>query len=69
MSNFAKARRALHTSAPKTINCRDKELGEIGDFFQKHINSKKSGSMYISGQPGTGKTACVNHILTTNTVT
>jgi hypothetical protein len=27
------------------------------------IEKSKPGSMYISGRPGTGKTACVTHIL------
>lgn len=63
VSNFAKARQALHTSTPDTICCRDKELAIIGDFLQPHIDEKKPGSMYISGRPGTGKTACVTYTL------
>jgi len=63
LSNFTKARQALHTSTPDTICCRDKELAIIGDFLQPHIDERKPGSMYISGRPGTGKTACVTYTL------
>lgn len=68
VSNFAKARQALHTSTPGSIFCRDKELAVIEDFMRPLIENKKSGSMYISGRPGTGKTACVTHILSNGTV-
>lgn len=67
-SNFTKARQALHTSTPGNIFCRDKELDVIETFLQNHIDNGTSGSMYISGRPGTGKTACVTHILANRTV-
>ncbi|XP_046458697.1 cell division control protein 6 homolog isoform X2 [Daphnia pulex] len=66
-SNFTKARQALHTSTPGNIFCRDKELDVIETFLQNHIDNGTSGSMYISGRPGTGKTACVTHILANRT--
>ena len=67
-TNFAKVRQALHTSTPGNIFCRDKELAVIENFMKPLIENKKPGSMYISGRPGTGKTACVTHILSHRTV-
>ncbi|EFX71277.1 hypothetical protein DAPPUDRAFT_255908 [Daphnia pulex] len=58
VTNFAKARQALHTSTPSNIFCRDKELAVIENFMRPLIEMSKPGSMYISGRPGTGKTAC-----------
>jgi len=63
VGSFTKAKQALHTSAPSTIFCREKELAAIGDFLQPLIDNKKPGSMYISGRPGTGKTACITYTL------
>ncbi|XP_057380369.1 cell division control protein 6 homolog [Daphnia carinata] len=67
VTSFAKARQALHTTTPSTIFCRDKELAVIENFMRPLIDERKPGSMYISGRPGTGKTACVTHILS-NTI-
>ncbi|KAK4017687.1 hypothetical protein OUZ56_033384 [Daphnia magna] len=66
VTSFAKARQALHTTTPSTIFCRDKELAVIENFMRPLIE-RKPGSMYISGRPGTGKTACVTHILSNKT--
>ncbi len=68
MDNFAKARQALHASTPANIFCREKELAAIEDFLRPLIEKEKPGSMYVCGNPGTGKTACVTHILSTTTV-
>lgn len=68
VSTFTKARHALHTAAPSNIFCRDKELAQIQSFLCPLIENKKPGSMYISGRPGTGKTACVTHVLSNNNV-
>ena len=68
VSTFAKARQALHTAAPATIFCRDKELATIASFLQPSIDERRPGSMYISGRPGTGKTACITYTLNTKKV-
>lgn len=65
---FAKARQALHTSAPSSIVGREKELQIIKSFLQSSLEDGKSGCMYICGRPGTGKTACVNYLLTSSQV-
>lgn len=36
---------------------RDQEKKQLGEFWEKHVTEKNPGSLYISGQPGTGKTA------------
>ncbi|KZS05287.1 Uncharacterized protein APZ42_031574 [Daphnia magna] len=67
VTSFAKARQALHTTTPNTIFCRDKELTVIENFMRPLIDERKPGSMYKSGRPGTGKTACVTQILSNTT--
>ncbi|XP_033097648.1 cell division control protein 6 homolog [Anneissia japonica] len=60
---YMKVKKALHTSVPDRLLCRDKETSQIMSFLQAHIGKKKPGSLYISGAPGTGKTACLSHII------
>lgn len=44
----------------ENLPCRDKELKIIYDYIKKGLDTKGSySSLYISGMPGTGKTACV----------
>ena len=33
-----------------------------------HVNKRKPGSLYISGAPGTGKTAVIKHLLEQETL-
>ena len=65
---YKKAKQALHTSVPDRLLCRDKEVKSISTFLQEHLSKKKAASMYISGAPGTGKTACLSSILRENKV-
>ncbi|KAG8038113.1 hypothetical protein G9C98_006438 [Cotesia typhae] len=59
-----KARAQLHVSAvPKSLPCRDQEFNDIFEFLEKKISDGSSGCMYISGVPGTGKTATVNEVI------
>ncbi|XP_076315046.1 cell division cycle 6 [Tachypleus tridentatus] len=62
-SCYQYARQVLHTSVPSRILCREKEILEIADFLDSHLAHCTSGSMYISGAPGTGKTCCLTQIL------
>ncbi|XP_013420739.1 origin recognition complex subunit 1 isoform X2 [Lingula anatina] len=58
------ARARLHVSAvPETLPCRDQEFQDIFQFVDGHILDKTSGCMYISGVPGTGKTATVHEVI------
>ena len=71
-SPLERARAALTLSAtPKHISCREEEMGQIEDFVQCCL-SEGSGSrqqqqqgrcLYISGVPGTGKTATVLEVM------
>lgn len=60
---YSKVRRALHSSHPNNLLCREKEITEIRKFLQNHLPKGKPGSLYISGAPGTGKTACLTKIM------
>ena len=44
------------------IFCRDEEKNEIMDFIQ--LKEKNSKTLFVSGQPGTGKTSLILEILT-----
>lgn len=44
------------------IFCRESEILEITTFWKKCLENKKGGSLYISGSPGTGKTATLAEI-------
>lgn len=60
---YSKVRRALHSSHPDNLLCREKETAEIRSFLHNHLPKGKPGSLYISGAPGTGKTACLTRIM------
>ncbi|KAL9098734.1 MAG: hypothetical protein Q9163_005657, partial [Psora crenata] len=47
---------------PVRLVGRDEEKGQVQAFFEETVGSKSGGSMYISGPPGTGKTALVSEI-------
>ncbi|KAI1300982.1 AAA ATPase [Mortierella claussenii] len=51
------------TTEPHRLVGRVPERETIRLFCQNHILSPKAGSLYISGQPGTGKTALLKEIL------
>lgn len=60
---LGRARIALHTHSKTSLPGREKELTTLNDFIESHLESKTSGSLYISGPPGTGKTACLSKVL------
>ncbi|XP_044266633.1 cell division control protein 6 homolog [Tribolium madens] len=60
---YQNARRALHSSCPTNMPGREKELCDLRQFILKHLTEGTSGTLYISGPPGTGKTASLNLIL------
>lgn len=53
----------MHTSAPTNLPGREIELKKLEDFLCDHLEKEKSGTLYVSGPPGTGKTACLTKIL------
>ncbi|XP_057652846.1 cell division control protein 6 homolog [Diorhabda carinulata] len=63
---YQSARQALHGTLPNEMPGRERELSQLRDFIVQHIENSTSGSLYISGPPGTGKTASLNMILQDN---
>lgn len=57
------ARRALVENADFRLPGREKEFDELSKFLDDIIRTNGSGSMYISGAPGTGKTATLSKIV------
>lgn len=57
------AKAALHTSSPKSLPSREIEIEQIQEWIQQKLDNKLAGGMYVSGSPGTGKTAVVDHVL------
>lgn len=58
------ARKKLHVSAvPSSLPCREKEFTDIYNFVEGKLEDGTGGCMYISGVPGTGKTATVHEVL------
>uniref|UniRef100_A0A914VXB6 Origin recognition complex subunit 1 n=1 Tax=Plectus sambesii TaxID=2011161 RepID=A0A914VXB6_9BILA len=57
-------RRRLHSSAvPDRMPCRDEEFNFVRFFVSSTLESESSRSLYISGIPGTGKTATVHQVI------
>ncbi|XP_058035214.1 origin recognition complex subunit 1 [Ahaetulla prasina] len=58
------ARIRLHVSAvPEALPCREKEFQDICNFIESKLLDGTGGCMYISGVPGTGKTATVHEAI------
>ncbi|KAJ2720532.1 AAA ATPase [Coemansia sp. Benny D115] len=64
LSNFTAVKTVFHrsTAAPQIIG-REAEQATIRQFLRDTIEANHGGSMYISGNPGTGKTACLQAII------
>ncbi|XP_025022601.1 cell division control protein 6 homolog isoform X2 [Python bivittatus] len=60
---YQQAKSLLHAAVPDQLLAREKETSVLLRFLQEHVCRKKPGSLYISGAPGTGKTACLNRAL------
>ena len=63
VGQFQQARAALHTGTPSHLLCRDQQVASMESWLEEHLVSGNPGSMYISGAPGTGKTATLSHLL------
>lgn len=60
------ARERLHVSlVPQSLPCREKEFDNIYTFLEGKIQDQCGGCMYVSGVPGTGKTATVTGVIRT----
>ncbi|XP_014271193.1 origin recognition complex subunit 1 [Halyomorpha halys] len=63
-SRLDMTRASLHTSnIPSSLPCREKEYNNILSFTMRKIEDRAGGCMYISGVPGTGKTATVHAVI------
>ncbi|XP_063682304.1 origin recognition complex subunit 1-like isoform X2 [Bolinopsis microptera] len=63
-TSFSIARSRLHVSAvPESLPCREEQFADIYYFLESKLEDQTGGCMYISGVPGTGKTATVRDVL------
>lgn len=62
-SRFQCVKQALHTAVPERLLSREAERASIRSFLEEKVLQRLPGSLYISGAPGTGKTACLNCVL------
>eukprot|EP00063_Salmo_salar_P004119 XP_013978954.1 PREDICTED: origin recognition complex subunit 1 isoform X2 [Salmo salar] len=54
----------LHVSSvPESLPCREQEFQDIYDFVESKVMDGTGGCMYISGVPGTGKTATIHEVI------
>lgn len=65
---YQQARMALRLSSTASslgpvLVGRDEERKKMTGFLRKHLVDQTSGAMYVSGQPGAGKTALLSEIL------
>lgn len=60
---YRNARKALHSSVPESLPGRENELQKLQQFMEEHLKNETSGSLYVSGPPGTGKTACLSKLI------
>ncbi|CAB4005725.1 Origin recognition complex subunit 1, partial [Paramuricea clavata] len=59
-----KARASLHVSAvPGSLPCREQQFEDIYSFVEGKLSDDTGSCMYISGVPGTGKTATVHEVI------
>ncbi|KFY52344.1 hypothetical protein V496_08533 [Pseudogymnoascus sp. VKM F-4515 (FW-2607)] len=63
-SPFQLARSKLHVAAvPTTLPCRENEFSEVYSHLESAITDGSGACIYISGTPGTGKTATVREVI------
>ncbi|KAF9436930.1 Origin recognition complex, subunit 1 [Entomortierella beljakovae] len=63
-TDYEHARNRLHVKAvPETLPCREDEFLEIQEHLESAIEEGTGSCIYISGVPGTGKTATVHEVI------
>ncbi|CAH1789591.1 unnamed protein product, partial [Owenia fusiformis] len=60
---YSAIKQNLHTATPTTLVGRQRERTEIETFLTQNLSNKQGNSLYISGAPGTGKTALLTKIM------
>ncbi|KAI8088830.1 P-loop containing nucleoside triphosphate hydrolase protein [Halteromyces radiatus] len=64
LSSYELARERLHVSAiPDSLPCREDEFEEISGYLESALQEGTGTCIYISGVPGTGKTATVLEVI------
>ena len=65
-SPYKLAQANLHVSAvPTSLPCREEEYTQILEYLENAIEEGTGACIYISGVPGTGKTATVREVVRT----
>lgn len=54
------------TAIPSRLIGRGNERKQMMDFWKQHVLKNQPGCLYISGMPGTGKTAMLNEVMRLN---
>ncbi|KAL1005992.1 hypothetical protein UPYG_G00066530 [Umbra pygmaea] len=62
-SKYLSVKQALHTAVPGRLLAREAERASIRSFLEDNALKASPASLYISGAPGTGKSACLNCVL------
>lgn len=60
---YSEAKKALNASMPDRVVCRLNESQELENYLVSCFKEKKTLSLYVNGQPGTGKTLSCIHLL------
>ncbi|XP_005531580.1 PREDICTED: cell division control protein 6 homolog [Pseudopodoces humilis] len=60
---YQQAKQVLHAAVPDQLQGRERETGILRQFLREHVLGRRPGSLYVSGAPGTGKTACLSRVL------
>ena len=66
-SNYTTSVYIVTTDHPR-LPGREKELQELKEYVTSHLLTRTPGSVYVSGGPGTGKTATLTKIISGITV-
>ncbi|XP_046824412.1 cell division control protein 6 homolog [Vespa crabro] len=62
-NKYRNARKALHSSVSENLPGRETEIAKLQEFIREQLKNESSASLYVSGPPGTGKTACLYKII------
>lgn len=55
-------KKSLSASELTPVKERDMEKARIKRFIEEHLSSSTAGALFVSGKPGTGKTACISEV-------
>ncbi|CAN6443016.1 unnamed protein product [Victoria cruziana] len=62
-SHLNAVKAALHVSTvPADLTCREEEQEQVFGFCKRCVQQEKSGSLYVSGSPGTGKSLAMEKV-------